>query len=81
MENDALSNPWLDQTCVIHRPRPDAPVVDPDLLNVDVKEERKCLAEIRSKGPGISSQYVLKNGQRAVDFALAYVFRHLKRKK
>lgn len=46
-----------------------------------VKDERKCLSEIRSYCGEIPENFVLSNGMKAEDFALMYVLGHqLKRK-
>lgn len=46
-----------------------------------MKEERKCVHELRSKGNSVSIYTLLSNGMRATEFALAFVMRHhLKRK-
>ena len=56
-------------------------VVYPAVPFMTVKEERKCLSEIRSYGDNIPDQFVLSNGMKAEEFALMYVLGHqLKRK-
>lgn len=53
----------------------------PSMYPIGVKDEHKCLYEIRSKGPNIHLGTVLPGGIRAVDFALYFVCQyHLKRK-
>ena len=76
-----IKNPWEE------RPRPAFPPivapqhVIPRYYPSTTKEERKCLQEIRSKGPNIPVTAVLANGMRACDFALAFVIKyHLKKK-
>jgi hypothetical protein len=44
----------------------DKRVMTPAISEMSVKEERKCLGEIRSRGPNISPEYVLQNGWKAV---------------
>lgn len=52
----------------------------PSVPGMTVQQERKCLAEIRAQGENISPHYILKNGQKAGEFALAYVLgQHAKR--
>lgn len=52
----------------------------PSVLGMTVQEERKCLAEIRSQGPNISTHYILENGMYAGEFGLKYVLgQHAKR--
>ncbi len=68
------SNPWSDEL-PLQTPHPIPP------LNLTVKEERQCIAEIRAKGTSLPNNYVLCNGQRATEFALQYILKHhLKRK-
>ena len=56
-------------------------VVYPAVPFMTVKEERKCLSEIRSFGDTVPDHFVLSNGMKAEDFALMYVLGHqLKRK-
>lgn len=56
-------------------------VVCPAVPFMTVKEERKCLSEIRNYVGPIPENYVLSNGMKAEDFALMYVLGHqLKRK-
>ena len=56
-------------------------VVYPAVPFMTVKEERKCLSEIRSYGDNIPDHFVLSNGMKAEEFALMYVLGHqLKRK-
>ena len=82
-----LSNPWLDRShdggddCAeaasISMPVPELDLVYP----TDIKDERKCLQEIRGQGKSIPMNYVLQNGMKATDFALMFVMKHhLKRK-
>jgi hypothetical protein len=60
--------------------KPPKRVQRPSVPNMTVQQERKCLAEIRSQGENISPHYILKNGQKAGEFALAYVLgQHAKR--
>jgi hypothetical protein len=56
-------------------------VVCPAVPFMTVKEERKCLSEIRNYNGPIPENFVLSNGMKAEDFALMYVLGHqLKRK-
>lgn len=56
-------------------------VVYPAVPFMTVKEERKCLSEIRSYSGSNPENFVLSNGMKAEDFALMYVLGHqLKRK-
>lgn len=73
------SNPWIDVVSVENVPP--EPVRHHSSATVNIKEERRCLAEIRAIGATIPFHYVLSNGQKATDFALQYILRHhLKRK-
>lgn len=52
-------------------------VVNPAVPFMTVKEERKCLSEIRNRcSNGIPENFVLSNGMNAEDFALLYVLGH-----
>ena len=56
-------------------------VVYPAVPFMTVKDERKCLSEIRSCSENIRGNFTLSNGMTAEDFALMYVLGHqLKRK-
>ena len=63
------TNPWSDHPTPITRP-----VLKP--LNISLKEERQCIAEIRAMGMNMPLNYVLANGQRATEFALQYILKH-----
>jgi hypothetical protein len=79
-----LNNPWREE------PRThESPALPPAALTMTpppgypstVKEERRCLSEIREKGANVPVNTILSCGIRAVDFAIFYVSQHhLKRK-
>ena len=59
---------------------PNVRIQRPSVPGMTVQQERKCLAEIRSQGPNISTHYILENGMYSGDFALKYVLgQHAKR--
>ncbi len=51
-------------------------VMLPAISCMTVREERKCLNEIRTLGPDISPHHILSNNWRAGDFALKYITSH-----
>lgn len=56
-------------------------VMTPAIENMSVKEERRCLSEIRKLGDDIGDKHLLSNGWTAGRFALMYVTgQHVKRK-
>lgn len=56
-------------------------VMSPAISFMSVKDERKCLNQIRKCEDQIDNEYKLWNGIKAVDFALMYTLsHHLKRK-
>lgn len=78
------SNPWADRDKQQGAtPTPVVSAMDAlqDLYPTNIKDERKCLQEIRVQGKTIPSNYILNNGMKATEFALLFVMRHhLKRK-
>ncbi len=84
-------NPWVERHTLVQHKGESSGTRTPfsELLHMPlcpnypscVKEERKCLQEIRAQGPSIPDNYVLSNGLVATDFALYFVMKHhLKRK-
>lgn len=72
-------NPWIDKSL----PPSQSPgiVQAPKNYPATLRDEKRCLQEIRGKGAGISVNAILSTGIRAMDFALFYVSKyHLIRK-
>jgi hypothetical protein len=74
----SIANPWLDYV----KGRPPVMNATPqDYPAISVKEERKCLHEIRNMGKTMPVNHRLWNGVKATDFALQFILsHHLKRK-
>lgn len=52
----------------------------PSILGMTVQEERAALSQIRKIGESIHPHFILENGMRAGDFALAYIQGHHKKR-
>lgn len=77
------ANPWVDHRRNETQPRAMETNDNAEYATtpLSVKEERKCLQEIRAVGRAMTSAHVLSNGMRATDFALQFILNHqLKRK-
>lgn len=76
----SIADPWNDV------PKGYVPLCNEDettssAYTLTVKDERRCLQEIRNLGRNMPLTHCLWNGMKAVDFALKFILNHqLKRK-